>query len=97
MAAILEQRWLLQPEDQPRARQLAEAVGISPHIGSDLTQSRALAALLPCSQYLQPDPAHLPPPSQDFADLPLAVELAGRKRFADKSPSPFAATTMPTA
>jgi single-stranded-DNA-specific exonuclease len=74
MAAILEQRWLFQPEDQPRARQLAEAVGISPLLAQILL-NRGLRSPAEVRRYLQPDPSCLPPPSRDFADLPLAVEL----------------------
>jgi hypothetical protein len=84
MAAILEQRWLLQPEDQPRARQLAEAVGISPLLAQILL-NRGLRSPAEVRRYLQPDPSCLPPPSRDFADLPLAVELL------EKAPAPAGA------
>mgnify|MGYP001045521363 CR=1 FL=1 len=74
MAAIFKQRWLFQPEDKPRASHLAKAAGISPLLAQILL-NRGLRSLPEIGHYLQPDPSCLPPPSRDFADLPLAIEL----------------------
>ncbi|MGY4522507.1 single-stranded-DNA-specific exonuclease RecJ [Thermostichus sp. MS-CIW-30] len=74
MAGIPAQRWLFHPVDKLAAQSLAEAVGISPVLAQILL-NRGLSSPAAVQQYLQPDPAHLPPPSQDFADLPLAVDL----------------------
>jgi single-stranded-DNA-specific exonuclease len=74
MAGIPAQRWLFHPVDKLAAQSLAEAVGISP-ILAQILLNRGLSSPAAVQQYLQPDPAHLPPPSQDFADLPLAVDL----------------------
>lgn len=74
MAGIPAQRWLFHPVDKLAAQSLAEAVGISP-ILAQILLNRGLSSPAAVRQYLQPDPAHLPPPSQDFADLPLAADL----------------------
>jgi single-stranded-DNA-specific exonuclease len=74
MAGIPDQRWLFQPVNPLAAQSLAEAVGVSPVLAQILL-NRGLSSPAAVQQYLQPDPVHLPPPSQDFADLPLAVEL----------------------
>ncbi|HIK21806.1 MAG TPA: single-stranded-DNA-specific exonuclease RecJ [Synechococcus sp. M44_DOE_062] len=74
MAGIPAQRWLFHPVDKLAAQSLAEAVGISPVLAQILL-NRGLSSPAAVQQYLQPDPAHLPPPSRDFADLPLAVDL----------------------
>ncbi|MFS8829891.1 single-stranded-DNA-specific exonuclease RecJ, partial [Synechococcus sp. R8-2] len=74
MAGIPAQRWLFHPVDKLTAQSLAEAVGISP-ILAQILLNRGLSSPAAVQQYLQPDPAHLPPPSRDFADLPLAVDL----------------------
>ncbi len=74
MAGIPAQRWLFQPVDTLAAQSLAEAVGVSPVLAQILL-NRGLSSPAAAQQYLQPDPARLPPPSRDFADLPLAVEL----------------------
>ncbi|MGY3169837.1 single-stranded-DNA-specific exonuclease RecJ [Thermostichus sp. MS-CIW-15] len=74
MAGIPDQRWLFQPVNPLAVQSLAEAVGVSPVLAQILL-NRGLSSPAAVQQYLQPDPVHLPPPSQDFADLPLAVEL----------------------
>ncbi len=77
MAGIPSQRWLFHPVDKLAAQNLAQAVGISPLLAQILL-NRGLSSPAAAQQYLQPDPTHLPPPSRDFVDLPLAVELLDR-------------------
>ncbi|MFS8908279.1 single-stranded-DNA-specific exonuclease RecJ, partial [Synechococcus sp. OH2] len=77
MAGIPDQRWLFHPVDEPTARRLAEVVGISPLLAQILL-NRGLSGPAEIQHYLQPDPTYLPPPSHDFAELPLAVELLER-------------------
>ncbi|MFS8855305.1 single-stranded-DNA-specific exonuclease RecJ [Synechococcus sp. H55.7] len=74
MAGIPAQRWLFHSADTLAAQNLAEAVGVS-SVLAQILLNRGLSSPAAVQRYLQPDPAHLPPPSQDFADLPLAVEL----------------------
>lgn len=74
MAGIPSQRWLFHPVDRQAAQKLAEAVGISPLLGQILL-NRGLSSPEAAQQYWDPNPAQLPAPASDFADLPLAVNL----------------------
>ncbi|MCJ2541816.1 single-stranded-DNA-specific exonuclease RecJ [Synechococcus bigranulatus str. 'Rupite'] len=74
MAGIPSQRWLFHPVDPQAARKLAEAVGVSPLLAQILL-NRGLSSPEAARQYWDPNPAQLPDPAADFADLPLAVHL----------------------
>ena len=75
-----QQRWQHRNRDgspqrfQAQAQQLAQTLGLLPLVAEILVQ-RGITTPAEARSFIEPDTLTLPPPSQDFPDLALAVDL----------------------
>lgn len=74
---------------------LAASTGLSPLLAQVLVQ-RGVVTPDQATDYLNPERLQLPSPLVEFPDLAASLELLV-EAIQGASPSPFAATTMPTA
>ncbi len=76
MPAWPSQRWLFQPPC-PQVVDLAQELGLSPLTVQILTE-RGLQTATEISRFFDPEQESLPPPTPDFTDLPVALDILER-------------------